>query len=169
MKESKERSQLRTKHTFSRLPGFFPRKAEILTIERAMEGEPSFTVLFGASSVGKASLSLCDSAGLTEHCNIQTALLREVLCREEYHVLHFDLRIAGFADLASLYNSLSQQMEQYFEEIAIKLEGYEEFEKEAWSFKVRLNEVWRCFSFLAYLSFFSTTASTSNVDFPKGM
>jgi len=64
-----------------------------------------------------------------------------VLCREEYHVLHFDLRIAGFADLASLYNSLSEQMEQYFEEIAFKMEGYEEFEREAWSFKVRLNEI----------------------------
>jgi len=55
MRENKERSQLRPKHTFSRLPGFFPRKAEMLAIERAMEGEPSFTVLFGASSVGKAS------------------------------------------------------------------------------------------------------------------
>jgi hypothetical protein len=65
----------------------------------------------------------------------QTALLREVLCSEAYHVLHFDLRIAGFADLASLYTSLSQQMEQYFEEIG-KLPGYEEFEKESWGFKV---------------------------------
>ncbi|KAF9467176.1 hypothetical protein BDZ94DRAFT_1186225 [Collybia nuda] len=115
--ENKERSQLRPKHTFSRLPGFFPRKAEIQTVERALEGDPSFTILFGASSTGK------------------TALLREVLSREQYHVLHFDLRIAGFADLASLYLSLSQQMELYFEEIANKMEGYEEFEKEAWSFK----------------------------------
>ncbi|KAF8960879.1 hypothetical protein BDZ97DRAFT_1831239 [Flammula alnicola] len=115
--ENKERSQLRTKHTFSRLPGFFPRKAEMTAIERALEGEPSFTVLFGASSVGK------------------TALLREVLSREEYHVLHFDLRIAGFADLPSLYISLSQQMEQYFKEVASRTEGYEDFEKEAWGFK----------------------------------
>ncbi|KAF8153053.1 hypothetical protein B0H34DRAFT_722079 [Crassisporium funariophilum] len=115
--ENRERSQLRAKHTFSRLPGFFPRKAEMQAVERAMEGEPSFTVLFGASSVGK------------------TALLREVLSREEYHVLHFDLRIAGFADLASLYMSLSQQMEQYFDEISTKMEGFEDFEKEAWSFK----------------------------------
>ncbi|KAF9563863.1 hypothetical protein CPC08DRAFT_760631 [Agrocybe pediades] len=115
--ENKERSQLRPKHTFSRLPGFFPRLAEMQAIERALGGEPSFTVLFGASSVGK------------------TALLREVLTRDEYHVLHFDLRIAGFADLASLYTSLSQQMEQYFEEISTNMEGYEDFEKEAWSFK----------------------------------
>jgi hypothetical protein len=27
-------------------------------------------------------------------------------------------------------------MEQYFEEIAKNMEGYQEFEKEAWSFKV---------------------------------
>lgn len=51
-------------------------------------------------------------------------------------MLHFDLRIAGFADLASLYLSLSQQMEQYFQEIADKMKGYEDFETEAWSFKV---------------------------------
>ena len=51
--ENTERTQLRTKHAFSRLPGFFPREAEVTAIERALEGEPSFTVLFGASSVGK--------------------------------------------------------------------------------------------------------------------
>ncbi|KAF4607996.1 hypothetical protein EYR40_000337 [Pleurotus pulmonarius] len=117
IEENRERAQIRPKHTFSRLPGFFPRKAEITAIERALAGEPSFTVVFGASSVGK------------------TALLREVLSSPKYHVLHFDLRIAGFADLGSLYQSLSQQMEQYFEEIAKQMEGYEDFEKEAWSFK----------------------------------
>lgn len=51
--ETRERAQIRPKHTFSRLPGFFPRRAEIQAIERALEGEPSFTILFGASSVGK--------------------------------------------------------------------------------------------------------------------
>ncbi|KAJ8521484.1 hypothetical protein ONZ45_g1802 [Pleurotus djamor] len=116
IEENRERAQLRPKHTFSRLPGFFPRKAESNAVEKALEGDPSFTILFGASSSGK------------------TALLREVLSNPKYHVLHFDLRIAGFADLPSLYLSLSQQMEQYFEEIA-KIEGYEDFEKEAWSFK----------------------------------
>ncbi|KAK0474960.1 hypothetical protein IW261DRAFT_1649065 [Armillaria novae-zelandiae] len=115
--ENRERAQIRTKHTFSRLPGFFPRKAEMRAIERALEGDPSFTVLFGASSVGK------------------TALLREVLSRDTFHVLHFDLRMAGFADLPSLYMSLSHQMEQYFEEIADKMNGYEQFEREAWGFK----------------------------------
>ncbi|KAJ7052793.1 hypothetical protein C8F01DRAFT_1169981 [Mycena amicta] len=116
IEESKERSQLRVKHTFSRYPGFFPRPAELSILEQVLHGEPSFTVLFGSSSVGK------------------TALLRQVLCSDAYHVLHFDLRIAGFADLSSLYTSLSQQMEQFFEEIG-KQPGYEEFEKEGWAFK----------------------------------
>ncbi|KAJ7201032.1 hypothetical protein GGX14DRAFT_465496 [Mycena pura] len=116
IQESKERAQLRVKHTFSRYPGFFPRLAEMHILDKVLGGEPSFTVLFGSSSVGK------------------TALLREVLSSGTYHVLHFDLRIAGFADLPSLYTSLSQQMEQYFEEIG-KQPGYEEFEKEAWGFK----------------------------------
>jgi hypothetical protein len=49
------------------------------------------------------------------------------------------LRIAGFADLASLYLSLSQQMELYFEEISSKMPGYEDFVREAWSFKVDFN------------------------------
>ncbi|KAF8842845.1 hypothetical protein BDN67DRAFT_965290 [Paxillus ammoniavirescens] len=115
--EEREPSQLRTKHAFSRLPSFLPREAEMRALERALEGEPSFTVLFGASSVGK------------------TALLREVLSRERYHVLHFDLRIPGFADVSSLYMSLSQQMGQYFEEISSKMPGFEDFRKEACGFK----------------------------------
>ncbi|KAI6020152.1 hypothetical protein PISMIDRAFT_675160 [Pisolithus microcarpus 441] len=117
IKEERERSQLRTKHTFTRLPGFFHREAEIRAIDRALGSAPSFTVVFGASSVGK------------------TALIREVLSNNRYHVLHFDLRIPGFADVFSLYMSLSQQMEQYFEEIAANLPGFEEFRKEAWGFK----------------------------------
>ncbi|KAI0922952.1 hypothetical protein AcV5_009810 [Taiwanofungus camphoratus] len=117
--EARERAQLSPTHTFSSLPGFFDRPAELKAIERVLQGEPSFTVLFGASSVGK------------------TALLRQVLTRPTYHVLHFDLRIAGFADLASLYVSLSQQMEAFFMGIAQDpdMPGYAEFEKEAWAFK----------------------------------
>ena len=57
---------------------------------------------------------------------MQTALLREILSHPRYHVLHFDLRIAGFADLESLYTSLSIQMEGYFEELATKGGWYEE-------------------------------------------
>lgn len=50
--------------------------------------------------------------------------------------MHFDLRIPGFSDLPSLYMSLSTQMEVYFQDIATNIEGYEDFEKESWSFKV---------------------------------
>ena len=73
--ENRERSQLRTKHTFSRLPGFFPRKAEMAAIERAMEGEPSFTILFGASSVGKVGI-----ACITESIHIPERRRTEIDC-----------------------------------------------------------------------------------------
>jgi hypothetical protein len=116
MRENKERAQVRPVHTFSPLPGFFSRPAEIRAIQGALEGAPSFTVIFGASSVGK------------------TALLREVLTQDRYHVLFFDLRIAGFADLGSLYFSLVTQMEQFFERLT-QLPGWKEWEKEAWAFK----------------------------------
>ncbi|EJD01993.1 uncharacterized protein FOMMEDRAFT_109071 [Fomitiporia mediterranea MF3/22] len=118
IREARERSQLPTTHTFSPLPAsfFFPRPAELALLRKTFEGHPSFTILTGASSVGK------------------TALLREVLSNERYHVLHFDLRIAGFADLGSLYGSLSRSMEAYFDELA-NTQGFEEFRKEAWTFK----------------------------------
>ncbi|THG99272.1 hypothetical protein EW026_g3059 [Hermanssonia centrifuga] len=117
--EARERAQLSPPHTFGPLPNFFDRPAELAAIEMALKGDPSFTILFGASSVGK------------------TALLRQVLTKPKYRVLHFDLRIAGFADLASLYMSVSQQMEAFFMGIAQdpELPGYEEFEKQAWGFK----------------------------------
>lgn len=114
--EARERAQLSPAHTFSPLPNFYKRPAETKAIESALQGDPAFTVLFGASSVGK------------------TALLRQVLTGSKYHVLHFDLRIAGFADLPSLYMSLSQQMEAFFMEIA-RDPGHEDFEKQAWGFK----------------------------------
>ncbi|KAF8556617.1 hypothetical protein OG21DRAFT_1506373 [Imleria badia] len=125
MTEEREIPRLRIKHAVTRLPGFLPRDAELRVIERALEGEPSFTVLFGASAVGK------------------TALLREVLSRDRFHVLHFDLRIPGFADVSSLYISLSQQMERYFDDVATKMPGFEEFRKEACAFKHDRHDVER--------------------------
>ncbi|GAA5831328.1 hypothetical protein JCM5353_008558 [Sporobolomyces roseus] len=121
VKDAKERSQIPTSHTFSPLPGFFDRPSEIKAIERALGAVPSFTILFGSSSVGK------------------TALLRQVLSNsDKYHVLHFDLRIAGFADLSSLYFSLSTQLESYFAVIPEQMGkewGWDEFEIESWAFK----------------------------------
>lgn len=98
------------------MPSFFRREREQAAIERCLSGVPSFQVLFGASSVGK------------------TALLRQILSSPKYHVLHYDCRIAGFADLSSLYLSLATQLESYF--IAIShMEGYDVFEQESWAFK----------------------------------
>ncbi|KAG6333108.1 hypothetical protein ID866_5983 [Astraeus odoratus] len=114
IKEERDRSQVRTKHTFSRLPGFFHRETEMRAVQHTLKGAPSFTIIFGASS---------------------TALVREVLSQDRYHVLHFDLRIPGFADIYSLYMSLSQQMEQYFDGIAANVPGFEDFRKEALGFK----------------------------------
>ncbi|GAA5920975.1 hypothetical protein JCM3775_004032 [Rhodotorula graminis] len=126
LRESQERSQIPPSHTFSPLPGFFDRPREIQAIERALGSVPTFTTLFGSSSVGK------------------TALLRQVLSSDKYHVLNFDLRIAGFADLPSLYFSLSTQLESYFACIPKLLGeewGWNEFEKEGWSFKHHRLEV----------------------------
>ncbi|KAH9813930.1 hypothetical protein DFH28DRAFT_328430 [Melampsora americana] len=117
MLEQQERAQIPPKHTFSPLPGFYHREKEIKALETCLSSVPNFTVIFGGSSVGK------------------TALLRQVLTHERYHVIHFDLRIAGFADLSSLFFSLSAQMEQFFVNLASRLEGYDTFETEALAFK----------------------------------
>lgn len=122
--EARERAQIKPTHTFSPLPPsiFFPRPTEVRAIENTLMGQPSWTVVFGASSTGK------------------TAILRHVLSNPRYHVLHFDLRIAGFADLAGLHQSLCHQMEQYFATISETMEGYGDFEVEAFAFKhERLN------------------------------
>lgn len=120
-------SAVPTSHTFSPLPGFFERPNEIRAVERALGSVPAFTVLFGASSVGK------------------TALLRQVLSSDRFHVLHFDLRIAGFADLASLHSSLSAQLESYFaaipELMGGKKWGWDDFAREALAFKYESQEV----------------------------
>jgi AAA+ ATPase superfamily predicted ATPase len=88
LRENRERLQIPPKHTFSPLPGFHHRENEMKVLERTLSGVPTLTILFGGTSAGK------------------TALLRQVLSKDIYHVLAFDLRIAGFADLASLYFSL---------------------------------------------------------------
>lgn len=115
--EQKERESIPPKHTFSPLPGLQYRKREVKVLKTCLSSIPNFTVLFGGTSVGK------------------TALLRQVLTDERYHVIHFDLRLSGFADISSLFFSFSCQMEQYFISLADRLEGYESFKKEALAFK----------------------------------
>ncbi len=112
IKFASEKKRLPPKHTFSKLPGFHGREREIKAIDRILAGNPSFNLIFGATSVGK------------------TALLRQVLTSDAYWVIHFDLRISGFADLRSLYMSLSIQFQQFF-----ALMGHEEMEKHALGFK----------------------------------
>ncbi|PLW38607.1 hypothetical protein PCANC_16539 [Puccinia coronata f. sp. avenae] len=117
MLEQKERNSIPPRHTFSPLPGLQYRSKEVQVLKTCLSSIPNFTVIFGGTSVGK------------------TALLRQVLTNERYHVIHFDLRMAGFADVSSLFFSFSCQMEQYFVGLARRLEGYEVFEKEALAFK----------------------------------
>ena len=63
--EARERAQLTPTHTFSPLPGFFDRPAEIKALEKALEKGANFTVLFGASSVGKVrGLDLGSGGGI---------------------------------------------------------------------------------------------------------
>jgi hypothetical protein len=50
--------------------------------------------------------------------------------------LHLDLRLAGFADIQSLYTILSQQMEFFFARFATMSGGYKVFDEDARNFKV---------------------------------
>jgi len=53
LSETTDGSQVYVKPRISPLPGYFPREEERSAIERVLDGEPSFTVVFGASLVGK--------------------------------------------------------------------------------------------------------------------
>ncbi|KZT53895.1 hypothetical protein CALCODRAFT_485985 [Calocera cornea HHB12733] len=126
MDEAKERDRLPPVRTFVQAEGYFPRKKEEAVVRRILEGPPEFTVIFGATSVGK------------------TAMLRHILTSPRYFVLPLDLRIAGFADPQSMYFALSMQFEQYFLQLGDLLEGYkEECENIALSFKHQRLDVTR--------------------------
>ena len=58
--EAKERAQIKPTHTFSPLPPsvFFPRPTEVKAIENVLLGQPSWTIVFGASSTGKVCFIL---------------------------------------------------------------------------------------------------------------
>lgn len=99
MELSNEAKKIPPKHTFSKLPGFHGRRVEQALLRRILSNTPKMTVVFGATSVGK------------------TALLREVLATDDFYVIKFDLRISGFADLRTLYLSLCEQFETFFQEM----------------------------------------------------
>lgn len=98
-----EKKRIPKKHTFSKLPGFHGREAELALIRKVLAGNPQLNVIFGATSVGK------------------TALLRQVLAGDDYFVIKFDLRISGFADLRSLYFSLCEQFQNLFNEVCLAI------------------------------------------------
>ncbi|CCG83165.1 protein of unknown function [Taphrina deformans PYCC 5710] len=95
----KEREKIPPKHTFAKLPGFHGREKEQKLLRKILSSNPQLNVIFGATSVGK------------------TALLREVLASDDFHVVKFDLRISGFADLRTLYLSLCEQFQSFFSEM----------------------------------------------------
>ncbi|KAK4057469.1 hypothetical protein OIO90_001538 [Microbotryomycetes sp. JL221] len=124
LQESKrllEEARQELQENAERAQSFHDRPRELQALERALGSVPAMTVLFGASSVGK------------------TALCRQVLSdQSKFHVLHFDLRLAGFADLQSLFTSLASQMESYFNSMPDmfgKEWGWDIFEKESYAFK----------------------------------
>lgn len=96
---SQEAKKIPRKHTFSKLPGFHGRRVEQALLRKILSNQPKMTVIYGATSVGK------------------TALLREVLATDDFYVVKFDLRISGFANLRSLYITLCEQFESFFEEM----------------------------------------------------
>lgn len=96
---SQEAKKIPRKHTFSKLPGFHGRQVEQALLRKILSNQPKMTVIYGATSVGK------------------TALLREVLATDDFYVVKFDLRISGFANLRSLYITLCEQFESFFEEM----------------------------------------------------
>lgn len=95
-----EAKRIPRKFTFSKLPGFHGRKAEIELLRKVLSSStPTMNVIFGATSVGK------------------TALLREVLATDDFFVVKFDLRISGFANLRTLYLALCEQFEVFFKDM----------------------------------------------------
>ncbi|KAG9299228.1 hypothetical protein G9A89_013876 [Geosiphon pyriformis] len=105
---SYEKIKLPSTHTLTRVPHFFGREKEISGIHEYLTGGNNITesgywlVVVGANSVGK------------------TALLREILADDRYHVIHFDLRLPGFADLPSFTIEFCSKLETFFSQIADK-------------------------------------------------
>uniref|UniRef100_A0A8H7XTK5 AAA+ ATPase domain-containing protein n=1 Tax=Psilocybe cubensis TaxID=181762 RepID=A0A8H7XTK5_PSICU len=93
---------------------FFPRKRETRALQKVLDGEPAWTVVFGASGVGKTSIIRALLSNPTPNSNSNSNQNHNPH-QTKYHTLHFDLRIAAFSDLGSLYTSLSVQMERFFE------------------------------------------------------
>ncbi|BFZ54893.1 hypothetical protein PYCC9005_001930 [Savitreella phatthalungensis] len=112
LQNTHEQRRIPRKHTFSKLPGFHGRKHEQTLLRRILNSDPALTLLFGGTSVGK------------------TALLRQVLTGDEFFVVNMDLRISGFANTRTLFVSLAEQFERFFDSM-----DHEEMHRHALTFK----------------------------------
>lgn len=123
-----EQTQIPRVHTFSPPPGFFPRKNEMSTLQRALSTEPAFVCMFGGSSVGKTALLRKVLSGQTSpdqnmivgRWGVGHTVGGPNMSDEEQHkfvVIHFDLRIAGFSDRVGLFIRLATAFENFFQEV----------------------------------------------------
>ncbi|AOW06339.1 hypothetical protein B0I72DRAFT_142446 [Yarrowia lipolytica] len=123
-----EQTQIPRVHTFSPPPGYFPRKNEMATLQRALSTDPAFVCMFGGSSVGKTALLRKVLSGQTSPdqnmimggWGVGNTVGGPSMSEHEQHkfvVIHFDLRIAGFSDRVGLYIRLAAAMEGFFQEV----------------------------------------------------
>ncbi|RHZ76013.1 hypothetical protein Glove_208g106 [Diversispora epigaea] len=82
-------------HAFNKTPNFVGREKEKIVIEEILSNNFKWIVVSGAERVGK------------------TALLREILSDDKYNVIHFDLRVPGFANLHSFVTEFSYRIETF--------------------------------------------------------
>ncbi|CAB4424634.1 unnamed protein product [Rhizophagus irregularis] len=94
-----EKIKLPITHTFNKTPGFLGREKEILVINDLLSRDPKFLIVNGSESVGK------------------TALLREILASNQYHVIYIDTRVSGFADVRSFTTEFATHLESFFNQI----------------------------------------------------
>ncbi|RGB30612.1 Archaeal ATPase-domain-containing protein [Rhizophagus diaphanus] len=94
-----EKIKLPITHTFNKTPGFLGREKEIHVINDLLSRDPKFLIVNGSESVGK------------------TALLREILSNNRYHVIYIDTRVSGFADVRSFTTEFATHLESFFNQI----------------------------------------------------
>ncbi|RIA90680.1 Archaeal ATPase-domain-containing protein [Glomus cerebriforme] len=115
--ETYEKIKFPITHTFNRTPKFLGREKEIRMLNDSLSGDPKFLIINGSQSVGK------------------TALLREVLANNKYHVIYIDLRISGFADLRSFTAEFATHLETFFTQITSYYPNLKIFQDKALVFK----------------------------------
>ncbi|CAG8435715.1 6211_t:CDS:2 [Diversispora eburnea] len=107
--ETYEKFNCPSTHTFNKTPNFVGREKEKIVIEEILNNSFKWIVVSGVERVGK------------------TALLREILSDDKYNVIHFDLRIPGFANLHSFVTEFSYRIETFL----LRLSENQQFDKES--------------------------------------